>query len=84
MSFGDAVRSGFDNYAQFDGRASRAAFWWWFLFTVLVGIAANIVGFAIGTWYVVQRDRQRSPCCFPTSRWGCAGSMTPTEPDGGC
>ena len=52
MSFGDAVRSGFDNYAQFDGRASRAAFWWWFLFNFLVGIAVDIVGFAIGscTW----------------------------------
>ncbi len=54
MSFGDAVRSGFDNYAQFDGRASRAAFWWWFLFNFLVGIAANIVGLAIGTMYVVS------------------------------
>ena len=54
MSFGDAVRSGFDNYAQFEGRASRAAFWWWFLFTVLVAIAVDIVGFAIGSWYVLH------------------------------
>ncbi len=54
MSFGDAVRSGFDNYAQFGGRASRAAFWWWFLFTVLVGIAVDLIGVAIGSWYVLH------------------------------
>jgi uncharacterized membrane protein YhaH (DUF805 family) len=48
MTFGEAVRSGFDHYAKFDGRASRPAFWWWVLFVFLVGIAANIIDFAIG------------------------------------
>ena len=37
MTFGEAVRSGFDHYVKFDGRASRPAFWWWFLFGILVG-----------------------------------------------
>ena len=47
MTFGEAVRSGFDHYAKFDGRASRRAFWWWVLFVFLVGIAANIIDLAI-------------------------------------
>jgi uncharacterized membrane protein YhaH (DUF805 family) len=48
MTFGEAVRSGFDHYATFDGRASRPAFWWWVLFVFLVGIAANLIDLAIG------------------------------------
>jgi uncharacterized membrane protein YhaH (DUF805 family) len=47
MTFGEAVTSGFEHYAKFDGRASRPAFWWWFLFVILVGIAADIIGVAI-------------------------------------
>jgi uncharacterized membrane protein YhaH (DUF805 family) len=43
MSFSEAVKSGFDHYAKFDGRASRSAYWWWFLFGILVGIAASIL-----------------------------------------
>jgi uncharacterized membrane protein YhaH (DUF805 family) len=49
MSFSEAVKSGFDHYTKFDGRASRPAFWWWFLFSVLVAIAANILDAIIGT-----------------------------------
>lgn len=49
MTFGEAVRSGFDHYVKFDGRASRPAFWWWVLFVILVSIAANIIDLAIGT-----------------------------------
>src|SRR5215207_6279699 len=48
MGFSEAVRSGFENYATFDGRASRPAFWWWILFAILVTIAANIVDAIIG------------------------------------
>ena len=43
MSFSEAVKSGFDHYVKFDGRASRPAFWWWFLFTILVAIALQIM-----------------------------------------
>jgi uncharacterized membrane protein YhaH (DUF805 family) len=48
MGFSDAVRSGFDHYTKFDGRASRPAFWWWTLFALLVGIGASIVDAIIG------------------------------------
>jgi uncharacterized membrane protein YhaH (DUF805 family) len=48
MTFGEAVRSGFDHYVKFDGRASRPAFWWWVLFVVLASVGANIIDLAIG------------------------------------
>lgn len=48
MTFSEAVRSGFDHYAKFDGRASRPMFWWWVLFVFLVSIAANIIDAIIG------------------------------------
>ena len=48
MSFSEAVRSGFDHYVKFDGRASRSEFWWWVLFAILVSIAANIIDAVIG------------------------------------
>ena len=50
MGFSEAVKDGFDHYVKFDGRASRAAFWWWVLFAILVAIAANIIDAIIGIY----------------------------------
>lgn len=47
MSFQDAVRTCFANYATFSGRAPRSEFWWFVLFTVLVNFALGIVDRAI-------------------------------------
>jgi uncharacterized membrane protein YhaH (DUF805 family) len=47
VSFGEAVRSGFDHYVKFDGRASRSAFWWWVLFQIIVQFVAGILDYAI-------------------------------------
>ena len=52
MSFTEAVKSGFDNYVNFSGRASRPAYWWWFLFAILASIVANIIDAAIGVTIV--------------------------------
>ena len=43
MGFSEAIQSGFNNYANFEGRASRPAYWWWFLFTWIVSIIAQIL-----------------------------------------
>lgn len=43
MGFGDAVRTCWRKYGDFDGRAVRSEFWWWVLFMVLVQFAAAIV-----------------------------------------
>ena len=54
MTFGEAVKSGFDHYTKFDGRAGRPAYWWWFLFAILVAIGANIIDAIIGSFGVVS------------------------------
>lgn len=50
MGFGEAIRSVYGKYATFTGRASRAEFWWFYLFNILVviGIYAicAVIGFA--------------------------------------
>ena len=52
MSFGEAVSDGFDHYTNFDGRASRPAFWWWFLFQILVLVGAQILDAILGTGFL--------------------------------
>jgi uncharacterized membrane protein YhaH (DUF805 family) len=42
MSFGEAIQTVFRKYAEFNGRATRAEFWWWVLFNVLVVSALNL------------------------------------------
>ncbi len=49
MSFGEAVSSGFHNYATFSGRAVRSEFWYWQLFEVLVAIVAVVIDAVLGT-----------------------------------
>ena len=38
IGFGDAIKICFKKYADFEGRARRSEFWWWYLFTFLVGL----------------------------------------------
>lgn len=44
MTFGAAVQSCLSKYATFTGRAPRSEFWWFWVFTILVDIAAVILG----------------------------------------
>jgi uncharacterized membrane protein YhaH (DUF805 family) len=48
VQFGDAIKNGFLNYANFRGVASRSEFWYWTLFTVIVSIGTSIIDSAIG------------------------------------
>jgi uncharacterized membrane protein YhaH (DUF805 family) len=43
MGFGEAVRTCWSKYGDFDGRAARAEFWWWVLFVAVVQIVASAV-----------------------------------------
>ncbi|MGN6424154.1 MAG: DUF805 domain-containing protein [Asticcacaulis sp.] len=36
MSFVEAIKSGFKNYVNFQGRATRSEYWWWVLFEILL------------------------------------------------
>lgn len=42
MSFGQAIRHVYGNYATFGGRASRSEFWWFYLFYVIVTFVISI------------------------------------------
>lgn len=43
MTFVDAVQSGFKNYFNFKGAASRSEFWYWVLFTLLVSLVLGTI-----------------------------------------
>ncbi len=43
-----AVVQGFRQYAVFGGRATRAEFWWWVLFTFIGGIVLSVIDSIIG------------------------------------
>ena len=49
MSFVEAIKSGFRNYATFSGRATRSEYWWWTLFGFIVNIASSGFGDAISS-----------------------------------
>ena len=49
----DAVRTGFNNYANFEGRAARWQYWHWVIFAVAVGVVAGILDTIIGTGNVL-------------------------------
>jgi uncharacterized membrane protein YhaH (DUF805 family) len=51
MDFMTAVRTCFSKYVDFSGRARRSEFWYFVLFTFLVGIVTNIVDAILGTDY---------------------------------
>ncbi|MDN4017295.1 DUF805 domain-containing protein [Zwartia panacis] len=44
MNFSTAVSTCLSKFATFSGRATRSEFWWFYLFTVLLGWGATIVG----------------------------------------
>lgn len=43
MTFGQAVKSGFQHYVSWKGRASRSEYWWWTLFMILVTLPFSIL-----------------------------------------
>jgi uncharacterized membrane protein YhaH (DUF805 family) len=47
MSFGDAISTCFSQYVTFTGRARRSEYWYFFLFILLVEVAAVVIGAVI-------------------------------------
>ncbi len=41
VSFVDAIKRAFSNYCVFTGRASRSEYWWFYLFTQIVGLIVS-------------------------------------------
>jgi uncharacterized membrane protein YhaH (DUF805 family) len=48
VNFQTSIRSGFQNYTNFKGRASRAEYWWWALFTVILSILLSSINGSLG------------------------------------
>ena len=44
VGFGEAISEGFKNLVTFSGRASRSAFWWFFLGAIIIDIIGAIIG----------------------------------------
>lgn len=42
MTFGQSISRCFSKYCTFTGRASRSEYWWWILFTAIIGILFGI------------------------------------------
>ncbi len=43
MTFQQSIQTCLNKYADFKGKASRPEYWWFFLFTVIVGVVAGIL-----------------------------------------
>ena len=54
MTFSEAVSDGFSKYATFSGRSSRSAYWWWYLFGILLSIGVSIIDQILGTGFVLS------------------------------
>ena len=51
MTFGQSVSVCFSKYANFDGRASRSEYWWFYLFCILLINSLAILGAIAGGMY---------------------------------
>jgi uncharacterized membrane protein YhaH (DUF805 family) len=49
VSFSAAISSGFRNFANFKGKASRSEFWYWVLFTALLAVVLSLMESLIWT-----------------------------------
>jgi uncharacterized membrane protein YhaH (DUF805 family) len=49
MTFGQAILGCLRNYATFAGRASRSEFWWFFLFQIMISVAASTISQQLGS-----------------------------------
>ncbi len=57
MSFGEAIKTCFQKYATFSGRARRSEYWYFYLFTFLVSLVLNCIplfGFLSSIWWLAQ------------------------------
>jgi DNA-binding CsgD family transcriptional regulator len=53
LTFWDAIRAALTQYARFDGRASRAEFWWFFVFVLLLSSALTLLHETLGEVFLI-------------------------------
>lgn len=52
VGFTQAISLGFSNYINFQGRATRAEYWWWTLFAVISDVVLGFIGAALGIGFL--------------------------------
>ena len=52
MGFGQAISTGFGKYFNFSDRACRSEFWYWSLFTLVVGFATSLIDSQLNTQFI--------------------------------
>lgn len=62
-SFAWAITSCLGDYANFNGRARRSEFWWFFLFEIIVGFLAVWADMALGSYFVLWTVAALALCC---------------------
>jgi uncharacterized membrane protein YhaH (DUF805 family) len=53
VNFQTAVKSGFQNYANFNGRSSRSAYWYWTLFNAIATLVSSAIFSTLGTLFSI-------------------------------
>ena len=56
LGFGEAISEGFRNIVTFNGRASRSAFWWFFLGAIIIDLIGAVIGnaaHAVAIQYII-------------------------------
>jgi uncharacterized membrane protein YhaH (DUF805 family) len=53
MTFTDAIKTCFNKYADFSGRATRSEYWWFQLFFILVYLALGVLSGAISEMFAM-------------------------------
>ena len=49
MTFQESIKHCLTNYANFNGKATKSEFWWFFLFQVLAVVVAEIISPTLGS-----------------------------------
>jgi uncharacterized membrane protein YhaH (DUF805 family) len=52
MNFVEAIKSGFNKYVTFSGRAARSEYWYWTLFAIIADIVAAIINVFVALGFV--------------------------------
>ncbi len=53
MTFVDSVKTCFAKYVDFNGRATRSEYWWFYLFIVLVYVVLAVLSNAVGSVFIL-------------------------------
>jgi len=65
MNFTESISTCFSKYADFNGRAERAEFWWWVLFVFLVNVITGMISPLVSTLFSLATFL---PCIAVTAR----------------